>query len=358
MSIPRITGLLPAIILLVAVPCRGENRFFFGPAIAPVGTEGNSIEILCDNDETALGFSYAIRYDPEAIEVTSLTNEDTAAATADYFSGRIEQADGSIGFGCVFDVGGSFDEKRLPAGTGQRIGRIGFRVLAGEPFETVLRFDRIAFAPNIRAPVRNVLTDENGQSVVPALQEGSISIITAAPEISSITGGEGEAGQVFQVTGLHLDQPGLSVEVCGTEAVHSLREGGEVIDVTAPGCETGGCVAVTVSTSRGSAEVAEGFCYPEVKKPQVFLRGDVNSDQNIELTDAIFTLNYLFVGGRIPTCLDAADVNDNASVELTDAIFLLNYLFIGGRLPAAPFPGCGEDPSADDIDCQQPPECP
>ncbi len=354
----RIPTLLLAVILLAPNLCRGENRFFFGPALALTGSDGNSIDVLCDNDETSLGFSYAIRYDPAAIEVTSLTNEDTAAAVADYFSGRIDQDNGSIGFGCVYDVGGTFDEKRLPAGTSQRIGRIGFRVLADESFETILRFDRIAFAPNVRAPVRNVLTDENGQSVIPALQEGSISIITAAPEISAITGGEGEAGQVFQVTGTHLGQPELSVEVCGTAAEHSLREDGQTIDVTAPECETEGCVTVTVTTSRGSAEVADGFCYLQAKNPPLFLRGDVNSDQSIELTDAIFTLNYLFVGGRLPTCLDAADVNDNASVELTDAIFILNYLFIGGRIPAAPFPECGEDTTADDIDCQQPSDCP
>ncbi|MEC8894710.1 MAG: dockerin type I repeat-containing protein [Planctomycetota bacterium] len=355
---PRTISILLVASLLAPSLCLGENRFFFGPALALTGSGDNSIEVLCDNDETALGFSYAIRYDPAAIEVTSLTNEDTAAATADYFSGRIEQLNGSIGFGCVFDVGGTFDEKRLPAGTSQRIGRIGFSVLAEESVETILRFDRIAFAPNERAPVRNVLTDENGQSVIPALEEGSITIITAAPVISAITGGEGEAGQVFQVTGTHLDQPGLSVEVCGTEAEHSLREDGQTIDVTAPDCETAGCVAVRVITSRGSAGVADGFCYPPEKNSPRFLRGDVNSDQSIELTDAIFTLNYLFVGGRLPTCLDAADVNDNASVELTDAIFILNYLFIGGRLPAAPFPACGQDTTADEIDCATPPNCP
>lgn len=354
----RTQTILLAAALLAPNLCRGDNRFFFGPALALTGSGDNSIEVLCDNDETALGFSYAIRYDPADIEVTSLTNEDTAAAAADYFSGRIEQENGSLGFGCVYDVGGTFDEKRLPAGTSQRIGRIGFRVLADEATETGLRFDRIAFAPNVRAPVRNVLTDENGQSVVPALEEGSITIITAAPAISSITGGEGEAGQVFQVTGTHLDQPGLSVEVCGTAAEHSLREDGQTIDVTAPECETEGCVAVTVTTSRGSAGVAEGFCYPQEKNSPLFLRGDVDSDQGIELTDAVFTLNYLFIGGRIPACLDAADVNDNASVELTDAIFILNYLFIGGRLPAAPFPECGQDTTADDIDCETPPDCP
>ena len=49
----RITGFLAAIILLATIPCRGENRFFFGPAVALTGTDGNSIEVLCDNDETA-----------------------------------------------------------------------------------------------------------------------------------------------------------------------------------------------------------------------------------------------------------------------------------------------------------------
>ena len=108
----------------------------------------------------------------------------------------------------------------------------------------------------------------------------------------------------------------------------------------------------------GKRRGSEGFCYPQEKNSPLFLRGDVDSDQGIELTDAVFTLNYLFIGGRIPACLDAADVNDNASVELTDAIFILNYLFIGGRLPAAPFPECGQDTTADDIDCETPPDCP
>ena len=43
---------------------------------------------------------------------------------------------------------------------------------------------------------------------------------------------------------------------------------------------------------------------------------------------------------------------------MEEANYVLNYLFIGGRVPAAPFPECGEDASADDIDCRQPPECP
>lgn len=66
-----------------------------------------------------------------------------------------------------------------------------------------------------------------------------------------------------------------------------------------------------------------------------FIRGDANSDALINLSDAIYLLNYLFKNGSAPDPLDAADVNCDSMVNLSDVIYLLNYLFRGG-LP----PGC------------------
>ena len=40
-----------------------------------------------------------------------------------------------------------------------------------------------------------------------------------------------------------------------------------------------------------------------------FLRGDANSDTGIDISDAVFTLTYLFSGGGEPTCKDAADAD-------------------------------------------------
>lgn len=66
-----------------------------------------------------------------------------------------------------------------------------------------------------------------------------------------------------------------------------------------------------------------------------FVRGDANADGKINITDAIFVLNFLFLGGATPRCLDAADADDKSerAVNITDAIYLLNFLFLGGPSP-------------------------
>jgi len=67
-----------------------------------------------------------------------------------------------------------------------------------------------------------------------------------------------------------------------------------------------------------------------------FVRGDINGDGGVNLTDSIFLLNHLFQGGPAPSCMKAADVNNDGNVNLTDSIFLLNFLFQGGTIPDAP----------------------
>ena len=65
-----------------------------------------------------------------------------------------------------------------------------------------------------------------------------------------------------------------------------------------------------------------------------FLRGNANADDNTDLSDAVFILSYLFIGGAAPSCEDAADSDDNGALEITDAVYLLNFLFLGGPAPA------------------------
>ena len=69
----------------------------------------------------------------------------------------------------------------------------------------------------------------------------------------------------------------------------------------------------------------------------------------VQLTDAVNILNFLFSGGRAPTCEEAADADDNGAVQLTDAVRVLNFLFAGGDAPPAPgVDACGPDPDPDD----------
>ncbi len=82
---------------------------------------------------------------------------------------------------------------------------------------------------------------------------------------------------------------------------------------------------------------------------QKFLRGDADGNSKPEITDAIFLLNHLFLGGARPPCEDAADSNDDGALDISDAVYLLLYLFAGGKPP--PFPGAetaGFDATTDD----------
>lgn len=83
-----------------------------------------------------------------------------------------------------------------------------------------------------------------------------------------------------------------------------------------------------------------------------FRRGDSGADGNVDISDVLFTLNYLFVQGETPTCLDAADADDSGAVNLPDAVFTLHYLFTQGQVLPDPGPTvCGPDPTADNLDC-------
>jgi len=89
----------------------------------------------------------------------------------------------------------------------------------------------------------------------------------------------------------------------------------------------------------------------------VFQRGNADGTGSTELTDGVFVLNFLFLGGTSPPCDDAADVDDNGVLELTDGVFLLNFLFLGGSSPPAPTGGCDADPTPDDLACAAFPAC-
>lgn len=81
-----------------------------------------------------------------------------------------------------------------------------------------------------------------------------------------------------------------------------------------------------------------------------FLRGDVNLDLAVEISDAISVLGALFVPGTpSPSCPDTADANDDGGFDVSDAIAILSHLFSGaGPLPM-PFPTCGTDPTPDSL---------
>jgi hypothetical protein len=83
-----------------------------------------------------------------------------------------------------------------------------------------------------------------------------------------------------------------------------------------------------------------------------FRRGDVDGDEDKDITDAMVVLLHLFQGGEAPMCQDAEDANDDGRIDLGDAVYLLNRLFLGGERSPVPSQHCGIDRTEDDLDCQ------
>ena len=72
-----------------------------------------------------------------------------------------------------------------------------------------------------------------------------------------------------------------------------------------------------------------------------FRRADVNADGEINITDAIHLLGWLFLNGDEPSCAAASDANGSRVIDISDASYILGFLFLGGPPPADPFKVCG-----------------
>jgi hypothetical protein len=91
--------------------------------------------------------------------------------------------------------------------------------------------------------------------------------------------------------------------------------------------------------------------------PIPFLRGDANADGERDISDAVATLQHLFLGEAPPPCRESADANDDGSLDVSDPVFLLDFLFQGGESLPEPFAECETDPSPDLLGCESFPPC-
>ncbi len=82
-----------------------------------------------------------------------------------------------------------------------------------------------------------------------------------------------------------------------------------------------------------------------------FIRCDCNQDQKCDLADAATVLAQQFDDFPVG-CEDACDVNDDGKINLADSVYILNYLFKMGPDPLPPFPDQGNDPTEDELTCE------
>ena len=61
--------------------------------------------------------------------------------------------------------------------------------------------------------------------------------------------------------------------------------------------------------------------------------GDANGDLTMNISDAVFIINYAFAGGPAPDPLFTGDTNCDSSVDISDSVYIINYAFAGGNPP-------------------------
>jgi hypothetical protein len=71
----------------------------------------------------------------------------------------------------------------------------------------------------------------------------------------------------------------------------------------------------------------------------VIIPGDADRSGHVDVADAIYLINYIFIGGSAPNPLNVGDINGDCRLNIADVVYLISYLFRGGASPAA---GCME----------------
>jgi len=99
--------------------------------------------------------------------------------------------------------------------------------------------------------------------------------------------------------------------------------GGGFPGMTGPFYNAYGVIGMDGSTVKFIPVAFEAYVEPE------FLRGDVNGNNEVGITDVTALINYLLSGDATGIVLEAADCNQNGSVAITDVTVLINYLLSG-----------------------------
>jgi hypothetical protein len=107
-------------------------------------------------------------------------------------------------------------------------------------------------------------------------------------------------------------------------------------------------VLLTVDDRKCGASASTEVSF-EVQPLPARLRCDCNSDDKLDISDAVFILLYLFREGLNPDCLAACDCNSDAEYDISDVLFDLFFVFANGPAPATPYPACEYFPGCTNV---------
>lgn len=275
-------------------------------------------------------FSLVLDFDPSVL--TSVRLE----LPAEIAGSGVDRTSTSTVRGQVSFVWAAADRELPPASSGEPGELLRWRILPRDPGtgETVLDF---GFRDSL-VPLETLAVSNSGELIFPQTDPLDLSLtLSERPFVRETVNAGGEAGDTFFILGNRLRDPGLQVFVCGVPAAFQVVQPESLLLVTAPECVERGWVEVRACNELGCSTLEEGFEYTgEVLE---WIRGDVNGDGFVDISDPVGLLAALFQGVEAtPACEAALDASNDTRVDITDAVYLLTFLFQGTVKLAPPYP--------------------
>lgn len=66
----------------------------------------------------------------------------------------------------------------------------------------------------------------------------------------------------------------------------------------------------------------------------IYVCGDANNDHLVDVSDAVYLIQYIFSSGQGPVDLCLGDSSGDGVIDISDAVALISYIFQGGSLPS------------------------
>jgi hypothetical protein len=92
-------------------------------------------------------------------------------------------------------------------------------------------------------------------------------------------------------------------------------------------------IEVTDSDDPPSADTMQITIEISEEPQPEYICGDANSDETVNVSDAVYIINYVFVGGDPPDPIESGDCNCDSTCNVSDAVWIINYVFVGGFEP-------------------------
>jgi hypothetical protein len=145
---------------------------------------------------------------------------------------------------------------------------------------------------------------------------------------------------------IHIDQISGTVIFAGQGYIYSIPEEDKFATIymtVGPNPEDRPITVemLTLGPQQGSSDdstifpLVGGYCMQILDEPVLapYPCGDANTDGEVNVSDAVRIINYVFAGGDPPYPYEAGNVNCDETVNISDAVFIINYVFAGGATP-------------------------